>query len=380
MQTPRRRTTLRWLATMMVTALVLAACGGGDDTAAEAPPEPEPAPEAPADEADDPGEPDGPPYYTDPSLSTLDIIFERDRLTVLMYALPALDRNWQHVFDEVNITYTEDAVAPLVGGAAWIAQGEPALVWPALEQGVLDGVIVAITDDTEFWYMMCNEGIEGPEDMVGLRITGGAIGDSWITVGRIILRDFMGMDPDDMEWVSVGGGSDGRMEAALAGEVDCFMGQPRNLEPIEEVGGSAVFAEQVDNAQLQYVVRRDTWENNRDAVCAALEGHLEALTWMFDYQEERAADKVPALEELWERYGYDPETVEGPWLATYPFVAARDLGASAVALDRQMELHKSADEPVISDDFDWRDYADFSCLWELQELYGYTPNPDPADL
>ncbi len=374
----RRGHLTRLLASAVALLLVLAACAPEDDVAAEAPPEPEPAPEVPAD--DDPGEPDGPPFFTDPSLSTLDVVFERDRMTILMHTLPAQDRMWNHVFDEVNVVYTEDPVAPLVGGAAWIVQAEPGVMWPALDQGVLDGVIVGITDDSEFWYMMCREGVEGPEDLAGLRMSGGTIGDTWITVGEIILREEFGMDPNDMEWVTVSGGGDGRMEAMIAGEIDCFMGQPRNLAPVEEAGGSALFAERVDNAQLQFVVTRETWENHYDAVCAAMEGHLETMLWLFDYEEELGVDRIPAVEELFTAYGYDESIVEPQWIATYPFVSSRDLGASVDALDTQLSVHLGVDDPAISPDFDWRDYADFSCVWELQELYGLPLNPDPNEL
>jgi hypothetical protein len=366
---------LRYLAIAAAPTLFLAACPAEEAEVAE--PE-EPADEAVAEEAEDPG--DGPPMFTDPSISDLDIVFERDRFTILLHTLPAQDRLWSDTFDNVNVVYSDDPVAPLVGGAAWIVQAEPGIMWPALEQGIVDGVITGITDDKEFWYLMCREGIDEPEDMIGQRITGGTVGDTWITIGRIILRDEFGMDPDDMEWVSVGGGSDGRMEAMLAGEVDCFMGQPRNLPPTEEAGGSALFAERVENAQLQFVVQRETWENNRDAVCAAMEGHLEAVLWVTDYEESEGVDKIPEMEELYERYGYDPAEVEDNWVSSYPFVTSRDMGATVEALDQQQEIHKGADDPAISQDFDWRDYADFSCLWELQEAYGLAPNPDPDEL
>ncbi len=375
---------MRLIAASIAAALVLVACGADDgDVTAEEPAAPEPAdtPE-PADEPEEAVEPGfpRPPVYTDPSIADLDIVFERDRLTILVHTLPAQARLWPDVFDSVNVVYSEDPIAPLVGGAAWIVQAEPAIGWPALEQGAVDGVIVGQTNDTEAWYFMCREGFDSPEDLVGARMTGGAIGDSWITVGRIIARDFFDMDPDDMEWVSVSGGSDGRMEAALAGEVDCFMGQPRNLGPIEEAGGSALLADRVDNAQTQFIVTRDTWENHRDAVCAALEGHLEAILWLFDYEEEGAADKWPDLAELWTQFGYDPTDQEDAFLASYPFTLSRDMGASAAALDTQLEIQLAAEDPVVSPDFDWRDYVDFSCLWELQEAYGLPLRPDPNEM
>jgi hypothetical protein len=356
-------------------ALFIAACGGSDEPAAPAP-APAPAPEAPVDEVE-PGWP-RPPLYTNPSLPTLDIVYERDRFTILHHTLPALDRFWSVVFDDVNIYYIDDPVAALVSGAAWIVQSEPGVVWPALEQGVVDGVIVGVTNDVEEWIMMCDSSITGPQDLVGARITGGTIGDSWITVGKIILRDKFGLDPNSADWISVGGGSDGRMNAMLAGEVNCFMGQPRNLQPVLDAGGSAVFMERVENAQTQFIVTRQTWDNHRDAVCAAMEGHLETVLWLLDYKEERAADKWPEIAPYFDKYGYDSSDGARLWNASYPGTFSFDLGSRIEGLDTQAEIHASADDAALSADFDWRDYADFSCLWELQAAYGLPLRPDPS--
>jgi hypothetical protein len=153
---------LRYLAIAAAPTLFLAACPAEEAEVAE--PE-EPADEAVAEEAEEPG--DGPPMFTDPSISDLDIVFERDRFTILLHTLPAQDRLWSDTFDNVNVVYSDDPVAPLVGGAAWIVQAEPGIMWPALEQGIVDGVITGITDDKEFWYLMAREGIEEPEDLIG---------------------------------------------------------------------------------------------------------------------------------------------------------------------------------------------------------------------
>ncbi len=377
---------LRVLAASLAAALVLAACGSDDaDTAAPEAPEPEPAAEE-GEEGDDAPPADGPAYetvfpvYDNPSIPELDIIFERDRFTIVMHTVPAKNLFWSQVFDEVNIVYSDDAVAPLVSGAAWIVQAEPALLWPALEQGVIDAVTVAVTNDAEQWLMLAAPGIETPEDVVGKRITGGTIGDSWNTIARIILRDHLGVDPDDMEWVSVSGGSDSRMDAVLAGQVDLAMAQLRNLAPVEEIGGSAIFNQRVDSAQTQLVVMRDTLENNYDAVCAAVEGQFAGQLWMDDGDDEYELDQMRNVWPMLVDEGYAFDDPDALWIAGYPGTHSRDAGASVAAFDTQMEIHKGADDPVISQDFDWRDHVDFTCLWELQEAYGVPLRPDPNEL
>ncbi len=359
---------------------MLAACASGeDDTAVEAPPEPAPA-DAPADAPEDGDDEQQFPVFTDPSIPTLDAIFERDRFTVIGNTIPAVDRTWQHVFDEVNIVYSEDPVAPLVSGAAWFVQAEPGIIWPAMEQGVVDAKIVGVSSSVEAWLLLVAEHIETPEDLIGARISAGAIGDTWINVGRIILRDHFGIDPDDLEWVSMGGGADQRMDALVAGQIDAFMGQPRNTATVVEAGGRALFDERVDNAQLQFVVLTETMENNRDAVCAALEGALEANQWIASSDAPEQEDIIPEVLETLERYGYDPEGGEAQWRASYPHTWAFDLGAPASSFDTQLEVIAGGEDPIVSADFPWRDHVDFSCLWELQEAYGLPLNPDPGTL
>lgn len=370
--------TRRQLVMLMAAALGAASCGGGDADAANSPVV------GGEDywESVDIGEPGWPrdPVFTEPSRPELNIVFELDRTTILAHTLSALERTWQDVFDAVNVLYIDDPVAPLVSDSAWVVQAEPGIIWPALEQEVVDGVIVGFTNDVEQWVMLCNDNVTSPDQLAGARVSGGTIGDTWITVGRIIMRDEFGMDPDDVEWISVSGGSDRRMDATLSGEIDCFMGQPRNVPPIVDAGGSALYNETVDVSQTQFVVTRDVWDQHPDAVCAALEGHLDAVQWLDDYEEERAADKWPEVAEYFERHGYDTEGVAETLTESYPGTFSRDLGASVSSIDQSMAIYKSADDAAITSSFDWRDHADFSCVWTLQEAYGLPLRPDPAEL
>lgn len=107
---------------------------------------------------------------------------------------------------------------------------------PGAEQGVIDAVIVAISSDKEAWYLLGSPDIATPEDLAGARFSAGRPGDSWNIVSRIIMTDHWGIDPDELEWLSVPS-SDGRLDAMLAGELDAFNGQPRHVPGVEEAGG-----------------------------------------------------------------------------------------------------------------------------------------------
>ena len=367
----------RVLAAAAAGALALTACGGDED------PEEEPAAEEGAGEEG--GDEEGGDEGGELSLSELSMTFEAERSTQLMNLMSAKERTWNEQFDEVTLTATEEPIPALISGAAWLVQNEPGLLWPALEQEVVDGVLVGVFNDTDAWYLFTAEDITSPEDLVGRTFSGGAVGDSWNTVARLIMRDEWGMNPDDVEFVSVGGGSDGRLEAFLAGQIDGFMGQPRHRPLVEEAGGNELYGEVIDMAQGMFMVERETMENNKDAVCAALGGLFEANQWIASGEEDNWQDRQPQVEEYLTTNGYDPSEagldITRTWEQSQEaeFNWALDLGAPVAAWDRQLEI-MSRDGGEVSKDFDWRDHVDFSCIWELQEEAGLPLNPDPDEM
>lgn len=319
------------------------------------------------------------------SIPELSMTFEAERSTQLMNLMSAKERTWDDMFDSVTLTATEEPVPALISGAAWIIQNEPTLLWPAIEQGVVDGVIVGVFNDTDAWYMFSSADITSPEDLIGSRGSGGSVGDSWNTVAEIIMTEEFGIDPADVEFVSVGGGSDARVEAFLAGQIDWFMGQPRHVPLVEEGGGNVLYEEVVDMAQGMFLVTRETMENNRDAVCGALRGLFEANQWIASGEEPDWSDRRPQVEEYLTTNGYDPSPsgldVQRTWEQSqqHNFNWALDLGAPVEAWDRQLQI-MSREGGEISADFDWRDHVDFSCLWELQDEAGLPRNPDPDEM
>ncbi len=367
----------------MAAALVLAACGGGED-----PETPDPGTETPADPGDDPGEAGAGRAY-DPDnvqFDELSFTIEAERTSQLMNRMAAKARTWEGIWgDNIRFTTTDEAVPALVSGAAWLVQNEPTTLWPALEQGVLDGVIVAVFNDQDSWNLFTAEGFDTPESLVGARFSGGAIGDSWNTVAEIIMRDEFGIDPADVEFVSIGGDSDARSEAMLAGQIDGFMGQPRHEPLVLEANGNVLFSETIDMAQGMYMTTREVWENNYDDVCAYLGGLFEANQWISSSDDPEWRDRIPELEQHLQDNGFDTSEagldIERVWETSQPtqFNWALDLGAPVEAWDRQLEI-LSRDGGEVSADFDWRDHVDFSCIWYLQEQAGLPLNPDPNDL
>jgi ABC-type nitrate/sulfonate/bicarbonate transport system substrate-binding protein len=197
------------------------------------------------------------------------------------------------------------------------------------------------------------------------------VGDRNIQVGRHILDD-LGVDPDSMEWVLVEGGSDDRLAALIAGNLDVAVLQPRHVIPLTEAGGQMIYEEFQDVPQEVWVVRSETMENNRDAVCAYLQGRIAAKQFASegsDYTDNQDAAIAVAAK-------YDIEPSEGDiseWATEMTGNWSLDGGSTVEAIDRWNQ--DMIDNENVPADFDWREHTDFSCLTEAQTNLGLEPRP-----
>src|SRR5918995_6687857 len=172
--------------------------------------------------------------------------------------------------EEAEVFATDEYIAGLAGGDVWVAQGESDVIWSALAEGSIPMTIIGVEKDAEAFFLGIREGVD-KNKLEGLKISGGPAGDRNITVGEKILED-MGVDPKSMEWVQIEGGSDDRLQALIAGQIDVAVLQPRHLLPLDQEGGEMIYQEYKDAPQEVWVVTRDFWDNNQEAVCAYLEG------------------------------------------------------------------------------------------------------------
>lgn len=366
------------LAVALSAALILVACGGDDEGSTDDAPE-----STDADGGDDADA--GDDAAEELSISDMTLAYPSDRASMLMGLIGAQTiGGWDDDFDSVELVATEQAVSALVSGSAWIVMHEPAALWPALEEGVVDGVLVANVNDHDNWYLCGDADIQEPEDLIGAKYTGGEAGNAWAIVGSLIMEE-LGIDPAEVEFVSVGGSTDQWIEALMAGQVDASQCQPRHLPLIEEAGFNVLYQEHKTMATEMLMVTRETWENNQDAVCAVVDGFFEHRQWIQDAEEENWIDKMPEVEAYLQDAGYDtgPDglNIENVWETTQftEFSWAMDMGAPVEAWDLQ---HTLLGRPggEVSADFDWRDYAEFDCVWAAQEAAGLPLNPDPDSL
>ena len=342
---------VRLPALALAAALLVAACGGGDD---------------------DDGSGGSGGGDEGLSLDQVKLAIDNDDYMNQLAWMIADDKYWPKLgFTEAaEVVASDEYIAGLVGGNVWIAQGESDVIWSALAEGSVPMTIVGVEKDTEAWFLGIREGVD-KDKLEGLKISGGPAGDRNITVGEKILED-MGVDPKSLEWVQIEGGSDDRLQALIAGQIDVAVLQPRHLLPLDEANGQMIYQEYKDVPQEVWVVKDETMEKNKDAVCAYLQGRIEAKQWAS--QGEDYTDNQDAAVAIGEKYDLEP--TEGDldeWQAEMEYNWALTGGAPLEAFEQwNQDMIANGNVP---DDFDWKEHADFSCLSQVQEDLGLEVQP-----
>ncbi|HEX7186897.1 MAG TPA: hypothetical protein VF423_01620 [Actinomycetes bacterium] len=341
-------------ALMLAAALTLAACGG--------------------DDGDDTGTDSGKGDSSDGlSLDQVKLAIDNDDFMNQLAWMIADDKYWPELgfTKPAEVVASDEYIAGLVGGSVWIAQGESDVIWSALAEGSVPMKIVGVEKDTEAWFLGIREGVD-KDNLEGLKISGGPAGDRNITVGEKILED-MGVDPESMEWVQVEGGSDDRLQALIGGQLDVAVLQPRHLLPLDEANGEMIYQEYKDVPQEVWVVKSETMEKNKDAVCAYLQGRIAAKQWASEGEDfTDNQDAAVALAE--EKYDLSP--TEGDleeWQVEMEYNWSLTGGAPLEAFEQwNQDMIANGNVP---EDFDWKEHADFSCLTEAQEALGLEAEP-----
>jgi NitT/TauT family transport system substrate-binding protein len=345
---------VRLPALLLAAALAVAACGGGDD------------------EGSSSGTGSGDGGGEGLSIDQVKLAIDNDDYMNQLAWMIADDKYWPDLgfTKKAEVVASDEYIAGLVGGSVWIAQGESDVIWSALAEGSVPMTVVGVEKDTEAWFLGIREGVD-KEKLDGLKISGGPAGDRNITVGEKILEE-LGTDPKSMEWVQIEGGSDDRLQALLAGQIDVAVLQPRHLLPLDEGNGQMIFQEYKDVPQEVWVVKDETMEKNKDAVCAYLQGRIEAK--QFASEGEDFTDNQDAAVAIGEKYDLTPSEGDlDEWQAEMEYNWSLTGGAPLEAFDQwNADMVANGNVP---EDFDWKEHADFSCLTQVQEELGLEVEP-----
>jgi ABC-type nitrate/sulfonate/bicarbonate transport system substrate-binding protein len=254
-----------------------------------------------------------------------------------------------------------------VGGSLDITHGDTSVFLSAGEAGGGDFRMLSIFRASEWQIMGVGPGIETAEDLIGKTITGGPLDGRNTFVQRKIVEN-LGLDPDtDVEFVPTSGGSDGRLQALLAGTVQGASVFPRHRFAIEEAGGKFLY-EQLEPAPQEAFGTLQEWlDENRGTAVAFQTAELRARQWLFD-----PANKDQAYQNMID-LGYEipPEFIElyQVELDQYSPDGGFDIAEMQPFLD---ELAITGDVP---EGVDWKQYFAWDILWEAQDAAGFERRP-----
>lgn len=270
--------------------------------------------------------------------------------------------------DDFEVILSDEYMPGLIGGSLDITHGDTSVFLGAGEASGLPVKMISLYRDKEWWIMGVRKGIETAEDLKGAKITGGQLDGRNTYVQKEIVKK-LGLDPNtDVEFVPMSGGSDGRLQAVLAGTVDGASLFPRHRFGLEEAGGKFLFAELINAPQEGFAVMGDWLEKNEDTAYAYCLADLKARQWLFDPANKDEAYKImidlgyeipPAFVELYQ--------VELDQISP-------DCGfESAETMDNFVtELQGTGDLPA---GIDWRKYVDMKYVWAAQEALGLPKRP-----
>jgi ABC-type nitrate/sulfonate/bicarbonate transport system substrate-binding protein len=191
---------------------------------------------------------------------------------------------------EIIIVEQTQIFPALIGNSLLIAQQDTDAVAAANLQGEPIRFIAGYRDK-EAWIFGAGPGIETVEDLVGKQVSGGAAGSRNEYLGKEMIRR-MGGDPDAMEWVPVGGGSDARVEAVNAGVIAGTTMQPRHKPLIQNGGGKVLFEELAEVPQYCYCVHENWLQNNERTVIGFLKATIRAREFFKDASNKEEIIKI----------------------------------------------------------------------------------------
>lgn len=348
----RRATTFSVFLVIGVLWLVAAACGGGNG-------------------ADDGG---GEGSEIDQVRLALDGAFFMNAAPIAV----AAERSWPEsgLTAEPEVAVTSEVIPALLGEDVWIGQIESQPLWAALAQGTDELKVIGVEKGYERWILGATPGINEPEDLIGQRVTGGPPGERNVTVMEAMLEE-VGIGVDEVDMVTVEGGSDEYFQAMLAGQIVAAPLRDRHVEDLADEGGKVLFEDIVAAPQEVWTTRNDFLEENYDAVRNFLEGVIEAKQWAAEGPE--MVDNRDEAFETTEDFGFEPEPGDyGAWAAFIESNWSMTGGASVEAFDQWTS--DMTELGIVPEGFEWREHVDFEPLWDAQEALDIEMTPDPSEL
>ena len=176
--------------------------------------------------------------------------------------------------DQEVVIMDQELVFPaLLGGSLHIAMQDTDAVAGAQLAGA-DLIYIANYRDKEPWILAFKEGVD-INNLEGVTCSGGGAGGRNEFNAKEMVRR-LGGDPDQIEWIPIGGGSDSRVNAFVEGQIDCVQHFDRHRALVADAGGTIVYDELENVPQDGFVVTREFAESNPRFVINYLKALIKA--------------------------------------------------------------------------------------------------------
>lgn len=342
-------------------AVYLGACGGGE--------------EATSQSGEDPATEAGAEVATNAEvLSELTIGVNNPNYAANLPIYVALDQGY---FEEVGLgsveaLATDEYIPGLIGESLQLTQGDTdGLIGAAAESGE-PITYLGTYRDSEWRILGVSEGITSVDQLRGGSISGGTLDDRNTFLMRKVLED-LGLDPDsDVEFVPIGGNSDARLQALIAGQIQGASLFPRHRAQLEEAGGSFLYEELFEVPQEGMAVMGPFLAENRETVVAYLTANIKARQYLQDLSRR---DEVIEM-----MRGNDFE-IPDEFVPLYEVEIDQispDGGFEAEDMDTFVE--QSITLGNVPEGTEWRELIDLEPLWEAQEANDLPRRPDPSSI
>lgn len=274
-------------------------------------------------------------------------------------------------FDTIEVVTGDEYMAGAVGGTLLLAQGDTDVVMAASAKGEKMPWLGAYRDH-EYRIIGLAKGISSVQDLKGKQVSGGPSGSrNENNMKRSLAK--LGLDPNDVEWVAIRGGSEGRIQALIAGKVAAASVFPRHEQPLVAAGGRFLTRERVAMPQEGYFAKAETLQQYPNLVVAYLAATLKAKQWLKKDKETIASHKAEAIDII-TKHGFKvPEEYRSQYDDIEMGQLSTDDGFAPASMDQLVEESQAVN--ALPTGFEWRKAVDLGPLHKAQAAVGRPPNP-----
>jgi len=270
--------------------------------------------------------------------------------------------------DDVSLIIFDDSLTAIIGGGVNLTAADTDAIIEAHVQKGVDAWCLGTRRDKEDMIFGLAPGVS-LDDLKGSKkqVSGGLVGSRNEIIGKKMLAE-LGLDPEnDVEWITLGGGSDTRLAALLNGNLAGSNLQIRHIKTLEEAGGTIVYNKRRTIAQEFYVAMGDFIEKNADTVQAFMTTIVRAKQYLKDLNNK---DEVISI---MEKNGFEFSQEFRDAYADGIEVLSADAGFEIPEM--QVIWDELAQTGEVPADFAWRDGLKLDFLWKAQELNGLPRRP-----